>query len=94
MRRTPGALGFSNQLTLTPTIVKAKTESLLGVTDFDAEYAERLPDVVKDVEEGVTRHIQFTPSVFVNGTLANDADGNWPTPERLEQMIKRAMTPG
>src|SRR5205085_751407 len=79
---------FSNQPSLTPAIVKAKAKSLLGVEDFDAEYTKRLPDVVKDVEEGAARHIQSTPSVFVNGTLANDTNGNWPAPEKLDRMIQ------
>jgi len=79
---------FSNQPALTPAIVKAKAESLLGVGDFDAEYTKRLPDVMKDVEEGAARHLQFTPSVFLNGKLVNDTNGNWPPPERLDRMIQ------
>ena len=56
--------------------------------DFDAEYARRLSDVARDIEEGAARHIAFTPSVFINGRSINDARGNAPSPEALDRMIQ------
>jgi protein-disulfide isomerase len=79
---------ISNQPTLTPQTVRAKAASLLGVMDFDAEYAKRLPEVTRDIEDGTARHITFTPSVFINGRSINNAQGNPPSPEALDRMIQ------
>jgi len=78
----------SNQPALTSETLRAKAKSLLGVMDFDAEYARRLSDVARDIEEGAARHIAFTPSVFINGRSINDAQGNAPSPEALDRMIQ------
>jgi protein-disulfide isomerase len=79
---------FSNQPNLTSETVRAKAASFLGVTDFDAEYARRLPDVTRDIENGSARHITSTPSVFINGRPIRGAQGNAPSPESLDRMIQ------
>jgi uncharacterized membrane protein/thiol-disulfide isomerase/thioredoxin len=53
--------------TLTPEAVKAGVEQVLGVTNFDAQYAQRLPDIRRDVADGGALRIQGTPTLFING---------------------------
>jgi uncharacterized membrane protein/protein-disulfide isomerase len=59
---------FSQNLqTLTPEQVKAGVEKVLGVTNFDAQYAQRLPDLRRDVADGGALQIRGTPTLFING---------------------------
>jgi uncharacterized membrane protein/protein-disulfide isomerase len=59
---------FSQNLqTLTPDQVKAGVEKVLGVTNFDAQYKQRLPDLQRDVADGGALQIRGTPTLFING---------------------------
>ena len=51
----------------TPAQVKAAAKDILGVTDFDREYAAKLPDIQKDVADGGALSISSTPTLFING---------------------------
>jgi protein-disulfide isomerase len=57
---------FANQGT-TPAAVRDAAQRLLGVTDFDAEYAKKLPDIRRDIADGGVLHIEGTPTYFING---------------------------
>ncbi len=48
------------QVRRTPDMVKAQVKQLLGVKDFDREYAARLPDIKRDVADGgaLTRDVR------------------------------------
>ena len=83
---------YINQSSLTPATVKAKAASLLGVTDFDAEYAKKLPEITRDVSEAVVLNVRFTPSVFINGVAVNSDSGAPPSPAQLDRLIQDAMT--
>jgi protein-disulfide isomerase len=37
------------------------------VTDFDREYAEKLPDIRRDIADGGVLGINSTPTYFING---------------------------
>jgi uncharacterized membrane protein len=58
---------FQNQQTLTPQGVIDGTKKLLGVTDFDKEYAAKLPDIKRDIADGGALQLDGTPLVFING---------------------------
>jgi protein-disulfide isomerase len=58
---------FNNLRSLTPDVVKDAVEKILGVKNFAAEYARLLPEVRKDVEQGVALRIGSTPTYFING---------------------------
>jgi protein-disulfide isomerase len=58
---------YANQPTMTPQTVQAAAERILGVKDFAAEYARKLPDIRKDAADGAALHIQTTPTLFING---------------------------
>jgi uncharacterized membrane protein len=62
---------FQNQQTLTPQGVIDGTKKLLGVTDFDKEYAAKLPDIKRDIADGGALSLQGTPLVFINGVRIN-----------------------
>jgi vitamin-K-epoxide reductase (warfarin-sensitive) len=62
---------FENQSTLTPQGVIDGTKKLLGVTDFDKEYAARLPDIKRDIADGGALSLQGTPLIFINGVRIN-----------------------
>jgi protein-disulfide isomerase len=57
-----------------PDRVKAKAMEMLGVTDFAAAYAATLPEVRKDVADGIALNIRSTPTYFINGIRAVGAD--------------------
>jgi uncharacterized membrane protein/protein-disulfide isomerase len=57
---------FANQGT-TPAAVRDAAQRLLGVTDFDAEYAKKLPDIRRDIADGGVLQIRGTPTFFING---------------------------
>jgi protein-disulfide isomerase len=79
---------FSNQRDLTPERVRAQAASMLGVKNFEAEYAAKLRDIERDVTDGGRLHVQFTPTVYVNGVLASLAGGGPPSPQQLEWAIQ------
>jgi protein-disulfide isomerase len=57
-----------------PDRVKAKTTEMLGIKDFSAAYAAKLPEIKKDIAEGIAVQIQSTPTYFVNGIRAANPD--------------------
>jgi protein-disulfide isomerase len=57
-----------------PARVRAKVAELLAVKDFNAAYALRIPDVRKDVAAGQALGIRSTPTYFINGIRAVNAD--------------------
>jgi uncharacterized membrane protein/protein-disulfide isomerase len=58
---------FGNLQTNNPALVKAAAERMLGVKDFDAEYAKQLPEIRKDTTMGGVLQINRTPTLFING---------------------------
>ena len=57
---------FANQNT-TPANVRQAAAKILGVTDFDREYALKLPQIKMDIADGGVLNIDGTPTYFVNG---------------------------
>ncbi|MEO7189639.1 MAG: vitamin K epoxide reductase family protein [Vicinamibacterales bacterium] len=57
---------YANQGT-TPKAVSEAAAKILGVTDFDHEYALKLPEIRKDVADGGVLNIEGTPTFFING---------------------------
>lgn len=51
----------------TSQVVRAEAAKLLGITDFDKEYAVRIADVKRDIADGGVLGINSTPSYFING---------------------------
>jgi uncharacterized membrane protein/protein-disulfide isomerase len=50
-----------------PEAIRATAQRMLGVTDFDREYALKLPEIRSDIADGGVLNIQGTPTYFVNG---------------------------
>ena len=75
------------QVRRTPDMVKAQVAQLLGVKDFDREYAARLPDIKRDVADGGALRVSQTPTYFVNGIRAQTAEG-WLPPHYFALAIK------
>jgi protein-disulfide isomerase len=73
---------------LTAEAVRSRAETSLGLTDFSAEYARKLPEIRRDTAEGHRLNVQFTPSVFVNGVQTNDAGGGAPSATELDWAIQ------
>ena len=57
---------YANQGT-TAAAVRSAAERILGVKDFDAEYARKLPDIRRDIADGGVLRIDSTPTFFING---------------------------
>ena len=57
---------YANQMA-PPQAVKDAAKRILGVTDFDREYAKKLPDIRKDVADGGALSLKGTPTLFING---------------------------
>ncbi len=47
--------------------IRQRVADTLGISDFDAEYARRLPDVRRDIADGGALQVQGTPTFFING---------------------------
>ena len=58
-----------------PDRVKAKAIEMLGIKDFPAAYAAKVPEIKKDISEGIAVQIKSTPTYFVNGIRAANPDG-------------------
>ena len=67
-----------NQATLTPRAVKDAAARILGVKNFDAEYARKLPSIKQDVADGMALHIGSTPTIFINGVRIDEKVGLMP----------------
>jgi protein-disulfide isomerase len=57
---------YANQGT-TPDRVRAEAIRLLGITDFDQQYPNKIAEVRRDVADGGVLAIRSTPSYFING---------------------------
>jgi len=57
-----------------PNRVRAKATQMLALKDFASGYAAKLPDIRRDVAEGITLEIHSTPTYFINGIRAVGAD--------------------
>jgi protein-disulfide isomerase len=57
---------YANQGT-TAAAIRSAAERILGVKDFDAEYAKKLPDIRRDIADGGALRITSTPTFFING---------------------------
>ena len=47
--------------------VKASAQKILGISDFDQQYQQKLPDIRRDIADGVALGIGGTPTFFING---------------------------
>jgi protein-disulfide isomerase len=79
---------FANQETLTPESVKAGAETIAGITDFDARYADTIALVARDTADGGALHVQFTPTIYINGVRSNGDDGRALAPYELDLAIQ------
>jgi uncharacterized membrane protein/protein-disulfide isomerase len=66
--------------------IRSKVEELLGVKDFEREYAARLMEIRRDVADGAALHVVSTPTFFVNGVRI--PDGQLLPPQYLDMAIK------
>ena len=80
---------FSNQLTLTPDIVKGAAKDIGGIQDFDAQYQQALQEVKADANLGATLKIGHTPTFYING---RELVGNTLTPPQyFDYLIELAL---
>jgi protein-disulfide isomerase len=56
--------------------VKAHASEVLGIKDFVAAYMTKLPDIQRDVADGVAVKVNSTPTYFVNGVRTVKDDGS------------------
>jgi uncharacterized membrane protein/protein-disulfide isomerase len=76
-----------DQQGITPAMVKAETQQMLGITDFDARYAAMLDSIRQDTADGRALNVNSTPTYFVNGVLAQTPEG-WLHPQLFELALK------
>ena len=70
-----------------PEAVRAAAQKMLGVTDFDREYALKLPEIRSDIADGGVLNIDGTPTYFMNGVRLPGGM----RPEYLEMAIEIEM---
>jgi len=83
-------LGFGSTLASNgaANAIKAQAVKMLGVTDFDREYAVKLQDIRRDESDGQALGINSTPIYFVNGIRTADGEGKNLPPPYFELGIK------
>ena len=80
---------FSNQLTLTPDVVKRAAKDIGGIQDFDAQYERALQEVKTDASLGALLKIGHTPTFYING---REITGNTLTPPQyFDYLIELAL---
>jgi uncharacterized membrane protein len=80
---------FSNQLTLTPDVVKRAAKEIGGIQDFDAQYQRALQEVKTDASLGAMLKIGHTPTFYING---REITGNTLTPPQyFDYLIELAL---
>jgi hypothetical protein len=62
---------FGNQETTAANVTKAASQ-ILGVNDFDAEYATKLAGIRQDIADGAALQVRATPTFFINGVRLPD----------------------
>lgn len=72
---------YANQ-GVTQAEMRAAAQRILGVTDFDREYARQLPEIRKDITDGGVLNITSTPTYFINGVRVGGL-----APQQLEMAI-------
>jgi protein-disulfide isomerase len=72
---------------LQPEEIRSATTEIAGPLDFDAAYARELAGIQKDVSEAVVRHVQFTPSFFLNDIPLSSNGYGFPTTAELREAI-------
>ena len=50
-----------------PEAVREAAQKMLGITDFEREYAAKLSGIRSDVADGGVLNINGTPTYFING---------------------------
>ena len=50
--------------------IRQQTVKMLGITNYDREYSAKLPEIRRDISDGVAVQIRGTPTYFVNGVRA------------------------
>jgi protein-disulfide isomerase len=68
--------------------IKAKVKALLGVSDFDREYATYLPAIRQDAADGVALEVHYTPTFFLNGVRTTAETGGNLSASYLELAIR------
>lgn len=71
-----------------PNRVRAKAVEMLGLKDFAAGYALKLPEIRKDVADGVALNVDVTPLYFVNGIRAIGEDKSTILPQLFELALQ------
>ncbi len=67
--------------------IRAAAASILGPLDFDAAYAQELAGIQQDVSDAVLRHVQFTPSFYINDVPLASNGHALPTADELREAI-------
>ena len=86
-------LGMQGGTAAADAIQKHATEAL-GITNWPAEYAKKLPDIRRDVADGGALSLASTPTFYVNGVKAADGRGNFLPAEYFELALKLEIAKG
>ena len=74
--------------------VKAHASELLGIKDFVAAYMTKLPEIQKDISDGMAVKVNSTPTYFINGIRTVKDDGSVIPLHYLELGIQRELQKG
>jgi uncharacterized membrane protein/protein-disulfide isomerase len=68
--------------------VKQGAIDVLGIKDWDAQYARKLPEIRRDVADGGALKVGSTPTFFINGVRAADSQGNFLPAQYFDLALK------
>ncbi len=60
---------YTNQATFTPASIRAASQAIAGVNDFDARYASAIAAVKTDAALGALNNVHSAPTYVINGTM-------------------------
>jgi len=67
--------------------IQTQAQQMLGVPDWNGEYARKVAEIRRDVADGGALKVQSTPTFFVNGVRAADGNGNFLPPQYFDLAI-------
>jgi uncharacterized membrane protein len=81
---------FTNQMSLTPDVVKKAARDVGGIQDFDTQYPRALEEVKADATLGARLHVDATPTFYINGRKLPGQ--NITPPPYFDYLIELALT--
>jgi uncharacterized membrane protein/protein-disulfide isomerase len=81
-------IGMFQDPTKAPEAIRTQAMQMLGIKDYDKEFAAKIADIRRDVADGVALNVRVTPTYYVNGVRAMTSDDRSLPPEYFDIAIQ------